>query len=348
MTKRDIVKKVTVSVVTLLCLTIVLGLILRDNLEDIYLAFSELTVSDILWLFVMGTSYQFLDGLACLILVRSITPTFSYHRALAVIYLGVFGKTSTFGAGTIPLQAYYLHRNGIEIGHGVGIMTFSYVLHKVTILFYASVLLLFEGNWFRSALPELHPYLIAGYLICLAIIGFLLIICTWNRAHHLALYLLRKIPNTGKWPVRKQKIQQQLDYLYLETSSFLKNRKVVLLVALTHTIKLGILCAIPYTCLLLLEESPISLMHGELLTALMLLIVSAIPNVAGIGPTEAVFFLIYNPLLGSALTAASLLLFRISTYYFPFIVSVVTFMIVQIRLLLNTQSGEAENENRSY
>ena len=333
MEKMDILKKITASVITILCLTAILVLIFRDNIADISAAFRGLSWTDILCLLAMGISYQLLDGLACLILVRTVHPAFSYRQSLEVIYLGVFGKTSTFGAGTIPMQAYHLHRSGIGIGQGVGMMTFSYVLHKGAILIYASVLLLWEGAWFRSAVPALHSYLIAGYVICLVIIGLLLLLCTWDRAHRFALCLLAKLPDTNVWTTRKQDIQQQLNCLYLETTAVLRNRKVVRLVVLTHLIKLAILCAIPCASLRMLGESSISLAHGELLTALLLLIVSVVPNVAGIGPTEAVFMLIFNPLLGSSVTMSSLLLFRIATYYLPFVTSVVVFLMVRIRLL---------------
>ena len=86
----------------------------------------------------------------------------------------------------------------------------------------------------------------------------------------------------------------------------------------------------------------ISFTHTELLTALVLLLASAVPNVAGIGPTEAAFYLIYSPLIGSVITTSSLLLFRIATYYFPFFVSVIVFLVVQARLLSNGKSEEVQ------
>ena len=334
MEKRDILKKIAASVATILCLSAVLGLIFRDNLADIFDAFKVLSWVDILCLLGMGVSYQLLDGLACLILVRTVNPAFSYRQSLEVIYLGVFGKMSTFGAGTIPMQACHLHRCGVEIGQGVGIMTFSYVLHKGSILLYASVLLRFEGAWVRSALPSLHSYLIAGYLLCLAIIGGLLLLCTWDRAHGFALWLVAKIPDPkGTWAARKQAIQQQLNCLHRETTAILRNKKVVLLVTLTHLSKLAILCAVPCASLRILGENSISPLHGELLTALLLLLASVVPNVAGIGPTEAVFLLIFSPLLGSTVTMSALLLFRIATYYMPFITSIAVFLTVRIKVL---------------
>ena len=342
MSKRDILKKLGISLITLLCLTALLLFIFRDNLEDISAAFMKLSPADILWLFILGISYQMLDGLACWFLVRTSVPAFPYHQALAFVYLGIFGRTSTFGAGTIPMRAYYLHRCGIDVGQGVGIMTFSYVLHKVTVVIYVSVLLLAERNWFRSAIPNLHSYLITGYLICLAVVCLLMLLCSWHRAHESALWLTGKLPNTEKWSGIKHKIQQQLDCLYHATAVYLKNKKAVLKAVFTNVIKLGILCAVPYICMNISGTNVISFTHTELLTALVLLLASAVPNVAGIGPTEAAFYLIYSPLIGSVITTSSLLLFRIATYYFPFFVSVIVFLVVQARLLSNGKSEEVQ------
>ena len=333
MSKRDVFKKLGISLITLLCLSALLLFIFRDNLEDISAAFRKLSASDVILLFILGTSYQMLEGLASWLLVRTAVPTFPYHQALEYVYLGIFGRTSTFGAGTIPMRAYYLHRYGIDVGQGVGIMTFGYALHKVTVVSYVSVLLLAERKWFSSAIPDIHSYLITGYLICLAIVFLLILLCTWRRAHEFALWLTGKLPDTEKWSGIKHKIQQQLDCLYNATTVFIKNKKVVLLVIFTHVIKLEIFCAVPYTCMKISGTNVISLTHTELLTGLVLLLSGAVPNVAGIGPTEAAFYLIYSPLLGNAITTSSLLLFRIATYYLPFFVSVVVFLLVQARLI---------------
>lgn len=345
MSKRDILKRIAASLVTLLCLTALLVFIFRDNLGDIEEAFRALPALDVLWLFAMGASYQLLDAAACVMLVRTAVPDFSYRRALEVIYLGVFSKTSTLGAGTIPIQAYYLHRCGVETGRGVGTMTFSYVLHKTAVVLVASVFLLFGQGWLRSAIPGLHPYLIVGYVICLGIIVVLLLLCVWRKAHHFAAWSAGKLPDHGKWTERKQKLQQQLEYLYYGTASFLKNKRMVLMTLFAHIIKLLILYAVPYVCIQMLGGNPISLSQSELLTALIFLIAGALPNIAGIGPIEVGFLLLFSTLLGDAMTASSLLLFRIATYYFPFLVSAAVFLGVQNRAL-SMRKSEMQQKNK--
>lgn len=333
MTKRDVMKKTAVGILTLLGLTLILVVLLRDDLGDIASAFRRLSLGDILILTALGGVYQLMDSLVCRSLVRKVSPDFRLRQAVDVIYLGLFGKVSTCGAGTIPMQAFYMHRCGVAVGHGVGIMTLSYVLHKTAVMLYATVLLLAGGGWLRTAVPDIRSYLAAGYLICAAIIWGLLLLCTWGRAHDLAVRLLNRLPDRGRWRTWRDRGRQQLECLHAETRSFLKDKPRMLRCFLFHTIKLCTFCAIPWVCLSMLGSEVLTLGQVELLTALILLITGAVPNVAGMGPVEVVFFLVYKPILGESLATSSLLLFRISTYYVPLVISVVFFLAIQIRFL---------------
>ena len=332
MSKRDILTKVVSSVLTLTFLTALLLFIFRNNMADIVNAFKKLSFINIIYLIALGSTYQLIDSMICYYLVKDMYPHFKFRQALGMIYLGVFGKSSAF-AGTIPMKVFYLHYCCIEVGHGIGVITEIYILHKVSVVLFASIMLFTEKSYFPTSIPGIHKYLIAGYIICTIIICVLILLCTWRRAHNFALWLLNKLPKHGKWKSFTQRITTQLDCLYGETTALLKNRKLLLHSIVFNLIKLAIFCAIPYVCLKILGTGIISFPQSELLTALMFLIVGAVPNIAGIGPTEVVFFLIYAPLLGDALASSSLLMFRITTHYLPFIISALVFIIIQLRLL---------------
>lgn len=58
----------------------------------------------------------------------------------------------------------------------------------------------------------------------------------------------------------------------------------------------------------------------------MFLIIGVLPNVAGIGPTEFSFLLLFSPYTGRGMASSALILFRISTYFCPFLVSLIVFI----------------------
>ena len=273
-------------------------------------------------------------------LIRNIAPAFRYRQAIEVSYLGVFGQTALFSAGSIPVQTFYLHHCGIEVGHSVGMKTLNYVVHKSTVVLYATLMLMIGHRWLFEAAADIQGYLIGGYLICITIVVILLLLCTWSRAHDSAVWLLEKLPDRGKWAAAAKKIRHQLDGMYAETTACVKDRKKLLPVLAVDIVKLSLYCSIPFVCTRMLNAGPIGLMQAEVLTALMLLMSGAVPNVAGLGPIEVLFYMLYRPFLGEAAASSALLLFRIATYYFPFIISVVVFLILQGRLLSVKKAGE--------
>lgn len=52
------------------------------------------------------------------------------------------------------------------------------------------------------------------------------------------------------------------------------------------------------------------------LSAIMTLLVGVLPNVAGIGPAEAAFMLLFSACIGYVPALAALILYRTATYFF--------------------------------
>ncbi len=63
-------------------------------------------------------------------------------------------------------------------------------------------------------------------------------------------------------------------------------------------------------------------------TALMQLIMGVIPTSGGVGSLEVVFSLVFAAVFGKVLAGSSMVLYRLSTYYIPFLVSIVIMLIV--------------------
>lgn len=80
-----------------------------------------------------------------------------------------------------------------------------------------------------------------------------------------------------------------------------------------------------------------SFWHVQLLTALMHLISNALPNVAGVGPVEFAFVLIFSHYMEYAQASSALILFRVATFFFPFILSILVFLRAQRRVLNDSQ-----------
>lgn len=331
MFNRNMIKNIIISIVIVGSLTGLIFFIFRDNLNDIHESLISLSFGNIFVLLALGVLYQLLDAWAQYNLIKNTVPSFRYSQAVELTYLGIFGTVALFTAGSFPLQVYYLHHYGIEVGQSAGLKTLNYAMHKLSIVIFVTLMFFAGRVWTIDIIRRLKNYLITGYILYIFIIVALLLLCTWNRAHEAALWLLSRLPDHGPWKEISVKIKNQLNCMYMGTNSCVKEKRKLLNVLMIDMIKLGVFCMIPYICVIILDGNIISIVQAELLTSLMLLISGVVPNVAGLGPIEIVFFMVYRSFLGDVLTSSTLILFRIATYYFPFVLSVFFVIAIQIR-----------------
>lgn len=234
-----------VSGLTLALIFVAIILVFRDVLPDIVKDLSTVPFWGVLLLLTLGFAYEAMESVLCLVIIHHKKPDCTFIDALRVTFLGVFGNIATLGAGTLPMQSFYLYRRGLDAGSGLGIMASEYVLHKISVLIYATVALLLGGDWLRESASGLARYLLIGYVIGALIVIALTLLYTWDKVLKLVL---------------------------------------------------------------------------------MLLITSALPNVAGVGPMEFAFLLLFAPWADTAIASSALVLYRVATYFFPFLLSVVVFL----------------------
>ncbi|MDE7220345.1 MAG: flippase-like domain-containing protein [Oscillospiraceae bacterium] len=306
-------------------------LVFRGHWQEIRESLESVPLCGALALAALAAGYQLLESGVCASLVRVRLPGFSFRQAVEVTFLGVFGNVATFAVGSMPMQSLLLHKYGLSFGHGVGLLTVDYIFHKTSILLYATVMLLFQGTWLREACPDLSRYLLLGYGVCTAIVAALVLLCTWGRLEHLAVKLIGLLPETGKWPQRKEAWRTNLEALYTQSQHVLKDRARCGRILALNAMKLLSLYTAAWLSIWLLGAETPDFWQAQLLAALMLLISSALPNVAGVGPTEFAFLMLFARFMPYAQASAAMLLYRTATYFFPFAVSIAAALWVQRR-----------------
>ena len=127
------------------------------------------------------------------------------------------GGVVGLGAGSVPFQTWYLHRRGLDVGPGVGLMTLQYVFHKTAVLLYATVLLLAGRPWMAAHSDGVLRYLPGAYAVVAGVIVGLIALCALPVVQRLARWLLHFLPNTGRWAERRESWLKQLDTLSTES-----------------------------------------------------------------------------------------------------------------------------------
>lgn len=331
-----------VSALTLALVFALVILIFRDALPGIGKNLRAVPLWGVLILLVLGFAYEAMESAVCLVIIHHKKPDCTLADALRVTFLGVFGNVATMGAGTLPMQSYCLYRRGLDAGSGLGIMASEYVLHKISVLLYATAALLLGGEWLRGGANGLARYILIGYAIGALIVLALTLIYTWDRVLALVLRLLDGLLHKPKWAVRRKKWERSLTQLNREAKKVLLVPSLAVKGIAVSLAKLFVLYTIPYAALRLLGCTALTFGQAQLLAALMLLITNALPNVAGVGPMEFAFLLLFAPWSDATVASSALVLYRVATYFFPFLLSVIVFLCEENRSLKGFDAQSAE------
>lgn len=322
-------KKPIWNLITIIVIFLLLYLVFHKDYRAILECIKGASIPALFFITGMGVIYQLLDAAACYSLIHAYLPNFRYQQAVEITFLGIFGNVSTLAAGTIPMQSYYLYRNGMQIGSGIGALILKYIFHKVMIFFYAVFMILIQGQWLRTTIPGITRYLYPGIALCAVIILALILICTWETIQRFVLRLIDKLPDTEKWRNRKETWSRNLEALYRESKKVLHNHACCRKVIGWNLLKLLVLYAIPYFCLRTLDFLNLSFGKTQVLSSVMFLITGVLPNVAGIGPAEFAFLLLFSLYAGRVKASSALVLYRIATYFFPYLLSIGVFFKVK-------------------
>ena len=196
-------KKAVLSLLILLALTCVIVLIFRDHWAEITAALAQLNLWQVLVVLALGISYPLLEGCVSYVIVRGRLPGFTLRQGIDNAWCGTFGNVVTLGAGAVPVQTWYLHQAGLDIGPGVGLMTLQYVFHKTTVLLYATVMLLLQHKWLAANTTGVLKYLPMAYAVVALVIVALVLVCVSPLVQNLARWALGFLPKTEKWQQRR-------------------------------------------------------------------------------------------------------------------------------------------------
>lgn len=325
-------KKTLLSLLVLLLLTGIVVYLSKDHWAEISAALSSLSAWQLVLLLGIGLTYPLLEGAVIWLIVKNRLPHFTLRQGIDTSFIGTFGNVAAFGAGAVPMQTVYLHRRGLAVGTGVGMMTLSYVFHKTTVLLYATVMLLTQRQWLGTNTSGVLRYLPLAYAVVAAIILVLILLCVSPLVQRLARWALGFLPKSEKWQSRRISWLEQLDTLSAESRLLLKDRPRCAKIFCLQAIKLFLLFCLPWLGIRFMGlDTALTFGQVQLLTALMLFLSNALPNLAGMGSIETAFLLVFGCFLTEAQSMSLLMLYRIASYYAVFAASALGTLAAQKR-----------------
>lgn len=312
------------AILATLFLVLVLYLIFHDSLGEIKTQLFQADKRTLLILVIFGNLYILLDGWVLHYMIVKNHERCTLWQAVRLAYMVVFFNVTTFAAGTKPAQIYDLYQESqIKPGKSFGILTMEYVSHKLTIVLYAAVMLCF----FHTVLfqiPGLEKnYLLAGFGISLAILIFLTMFCINQK---FAPWLLACSEHIKKESI-KEKIRAglaQMEEFSKVGRVVIKDKKEWIGLIFRNAVKMTCLYILPAVAIFAVtgERLPLSLLECLAFSSIMQLLIGVIPSSGGMGSTELLFLMLFGSMTGKSVCGAAMILYRIATYYLPFLISI--------------------------
>ncbi|MDO4553856.1 MAG: lysylphosphatidylglycerol synthase domain-containing protein, partial [Lachnospiraceae bacterium] len=281
-------------------LAVILYFMFRDSWRDILEQIKQAKKSYLLLLLLFGNCYVIMDGVIYWFILKRSGETCSLLESIRMAYLGIFLGISTMGTGTKPGQIYYLYQRGCDPGKSFGLLTYSYVIHKLVIILYAGFMLLFYHSFIQDIYAEGTSYLYAGAIFGGVIICVLILMCVSEHFHRLILFPFKKWIKKPAWREKIAYFEEQLIDLRTVCHAIFRDKWSVLLPVLFMAVKLTFWYVLPVIVCYALNLPALPCSFWEMLTtaAVMQLIIGVIPSASGLGSTEIVFLLLFGQILG--------------------------------------------------
>lgn len=312
------------AILATLFLVLVLYLIFHDSLGEIKTQLFQADKRALLILVIFGNLYILLDGWVLHYIIVKNHERCTLCQAVRLAYMVVFFNVTTFAAGTKPAQIYDLYQESqIKPGKSFGILTMEYVSHKLTIVLYAAVMLCFFYTVLFQ-IPGLEKnYLLAGFGISFAVLTFLTMFCINQK---FAPWLLACSEHIKKESI-KEKVRAglaQMEEFSKVGRVVIKDKKEWIGLIFRNAVKMTCLYILPAVAIFAVAGKmlPLSLFECLAFSSIMQLLIGVIPSSGGMGSTELLFLMLFGSMTGKSVCGAAMILYRIATYYLPFLISI--------------------------
>jgi len=279
-----------------------------------------------------------------LLIYRTFTGEIGLKRAFLTTVFGHFGSSITpFRSGHFPLKAYYHYKDGVSPDVTVtGFVKCQIIYSAVSVMAYFSIALylLITGLTADIGGVTVRLWLVVaiGFLFHVAVFVCITVLSFNQRLQRSALKLLCKVIKKLRknfdaesfFSTCSEKLERFKDQIKIIGKSFYRYLAPAFLY-LAYMLLNG---SVPYAAYLM--SSGGSFYVSEFFTFYILnlasvYIANVIPLPGGTGTSEVLFTVVFAHIIADPLLGATLVLWRISSFYFPIILEFICFLFVALR-----------------
>lgn len=334
--------KIVLNLLLLIGILAIIYYLINQSFAEI---FSELLSTSwivIVAALVLGTLYQLVEGRSIKEIATPFASKFTTMDGFWTSCYIAFYRIVSFGTGTLISEIYFYNKKGMKFSQGAGVTALHMIMYKFAVITYAIMGLIIQFSLFYSKGPTMIWFIIAGIILTVLIIAFLLLISV-------SLNLQVFFVSVSNRLFKSQKLRNWIDtcnnqiYSLRETvQTIVKDRTALIRIYFWNMFKLLFWYVMPY--IFLVENHPkIDFLLTFSFISFAVVLSGVIPTPAGIGSFEFVYLLLFKPLVGTVDAVSSLLLYRFSSFILPFIYGFF-YVLVDRRNVIKNEIKEAKRE----
>lgn len=320
---RITIKTKPKTIITYLILIglLVLGIFYNEKFfKNVAAQLSAIAVPAFIAACVFGLLYRVLDGVFLYMTGKDYSGTLTLRRCIAIAFAGAFFRVTTLGSGMAISKIYYMNKEGVPAGDGMGICLVQYIFVRLATLFWG-LLCLFACRPVRLALKPYGNLIWPGIGACV-LVNLVLIAVALARGFtaRLFFYLNKLFKKHAKLLSYIKKGEDQIGLLQKEAHVITGDRRLCLklfaLSLLTQAFWYIIPCTITYS-----HAIPAVPVFCAMAAACLL--AGVIPTPSGFGSVEVLFTVMFTQLGSSALAASAAVIYRFASTFAPFFAGII-------------------------
>lgn len=305
---------------------ITLHVILKNNtLEEIMSAMSSLKIDYIIIGIICSFTFVICEGVNIGRSLKLMEYEINFFTSIKYALVGLFFSSVTpCASGGQPMQAYYMHKDGIQVSHSslavlMNLASFQFVTVSMAAIGYISQHRLLVSNLGNIKYLVLLG-IILNILIMLVILGAIFSKRFIEKLIDNICFILIKIKYKKVDKFKKSALSQVKEYK--ESAKYFKENKItVLKILLTTTIQITSLHSIPFFIYKAFGLSEYSIITVIMLQAVLYISVSALPLPGAVGVSESGFIIIYKTLFPMSYLSSAMIISRGISFYLLVLVS---------------------------
>lgn len=239
----------------------------------------------------------------------------------------LFNNLTPFASGGQPIQAYYLTKQGFQVGEATCILLVKFIIYQFTLIIYSGILLILKLPFFTSNISHLSFLTIIGFtvnfivVLALLSIGFFPLFTV--KATRMIIKFLHRYKLLKNRQAAIEKTMRQIAEFHTGFTVLRRNHYMLIQSTIYTIIQLTLFFSIPYFISLALNITNTSYPTIIAAGAFVLMITSFIPLPGASGGAEASFSLFFGSFFQNSNTiTVALLLWRFITYYLALFVGI--------------------------